>query len=639
MEKMKFQAESKELLNLMINSIYSNKEIFLREIISNASDAIDKYHYNVLTSNGELKDRNYEILINVDKNNRVLSITDNGIGLTKEELVENLGVIAKSGSKEFINKLKEIKDDSKVDIIGQFGVGFYSVFMVAKNIQVITKSYKDKTGYIFESEGKDTFSIDEYPNANDGTTINIFLKDDTKDENYSKYLDQYEIQDLVKKYSDYVRYPIKMNFTISKQDLDDKGEPIENKYHDEQELRTLNSMIPLWKKNKKDVSEKELNEFYKSKYYDSEDPLLSIYVNVEGMISYNALIFIPAHAPYDLYSDNYEKGLNLYVKGIFIKDRVKELIPDYLKFARGLVDSNDLNLNISREMLQESVQLRRIRDNIESKIVSELKKLKENDFDKYVKFFELYGTFVKYGIYTSYGSKSELLKDLLIYKSLKHEDKPISLKQYVSEMNKEQKFIYFASGSSYESIKLMPQIDLFKKKDIDVLLFKEPVDEFSILSLREYDKKEFKSISNEDVDVLSEEEKENIKNLNIENKELLDKIKDCLKDKVDDVVLSSKLTNAPVCLSNKDGLTLEMEETLNKMQGNENQEAYKASKVLEINPNHDLFKGIKSLKDSDELEDYANLLYDQAMLIQGFSIKDPEAFINLLTKIMVKSIK
>ena len=636
MEKMKFQAESKQLLNLMINSIYSNKDIFLREIISNASDAIDKYHYDVLMSNSKLKDRNYEIDISVDKKNRVLTISDNGIGMTKNELIENLGTIAKSGSKEFLEKLAQLKDSNNIDIIGQFGVGFYSAFMVAKKIQVITRSYKDEKGYIFESDGEDSYTIDEFETENFGTKVNVYLKDDTKEENYSQYLEQYELEDLVKKYSDYIRYPIKMEVTVSKQDLDKDGKPIENKYHDEKEIKTLNSMIPLWKKNKKEVTEQELNEFYKNKFYDFEDPLLSLNINVEGMMSYKSLIFIPSHAPYDLYSENYEKGLTLYVKGVFIKDKVKELVPDYLKFIKGLVDSDDLSLNISREILQQTAQLRRIKDSIESKVITELKKLKDNDFDKYNKFFDLYGSHLKYGIYTSYGSKKDELQDLLIYKSLNNQEKSISLKEYVDKMQKDQKYIYYAAGSTNEAINLMPQIDIFKKKGYDVLFLTQPVDEFCFMMMKDYNGKEFKSITNEEIDILNDEEKKKIEDLNNQNKELLDKIKKSLKDKVDDVVISSKLTTAPVCLSNKEGLTLEMENTLNNMPGSD--EKHKAIKVLEINPNHELFKNLSTLSNNEDISFYSNLLYDQAMLIQGFQIKDPENFSKLLTELMLKSL-
>ena len=636
MEKMKFQAESKQLLNLMINSIYSNKDIFLREIISNASDAIDKFHYDVLMSDSKLKDRNYEIDISVDKKNRVLTISDNGIGMTKNELIENLGTIAKSGSKEFLEKLAQLKDSNNIDIIGQFGVGFYSAFMVAKKIQVITRSYKDEKGYIFESDGEDSYTIDEFETENFGTKVNIYLKDDTKEENYSKYLEQYELEDFVKKYSDYIRYPIKMEVTVSKQDLDKDGKPIENKYHDEKEIKTLNSMIPLWKKNKKEVTEQELNEFYKNKFYDFEDPLLALNINVEGMMSYKSLIFIPSHAPYDLYSENYEKGLTLYVKGVFIKDKVKELVPDYLKFIKGLVDSDDLSLNISREILQQTAQLRRIKDSIESKVITELKKLKDNDFDKYNKFFELYGSHLKYGIYTSYGSKKDELQDLLIYKSLNNQEKSISLKEYVDKMQKDQKYIYYAASSTNEAINLMPQIDIFKKKGYDVLFLTQPVDEFCFMMMKDYNGKEFKSITNEEIDILNDEEKKKIEDLNNQNKELLDKIKNSLKDKVDDVVISSKLTTAPVCLSNKEGLTLEMENTLNNMPGND--EKHKAIKVLEINPNHELFKNLSILSSDEDINFYSNLLYDQAMLIQGFQIKDPENFSKLLTELMLKSL-
>ena len=637
MELKEFETESKELLNLMINSIYSNKEIFLRELISNASDALDKYKYLALTSDNQIPSKDeYFIKIDLDKENKCISISDNGVGMTHDELINNLGTIAKSGSKEFINKLKESKDQNDLDIIGQFGVGFYSSFMVAKKVEVLTKSINDENGYIFSSEGSSTYSIDKCDLKDSGTTVKVYLKDDTKDTKFSEYLDEYEIKSLVKKYSDYVRYPIKLDEIIKKPKLDENNKEIENEFVEEKTTTILNSMIPLWKKNKKDVTTEELNEFYKTKFYDYTDPIASLYLTVEGMISYNALIFVPSHAPYDLYSDNYEKGLTLYSRGVFIKDKCKELVPDYLKFIKGLVDSDDLSLNISREILQQTAQLRRIKDSIESKVITELKKLKDNDFDKYNKFFDLYGSHLKYGIYTSYGSKKDELQDLLIYKSLNNQEKSISLKEYVDKMQKDQKYIYYAAGSTNEAINLMPQIDIFKKKGYDVLFLTQPVDEFCFMMMKDYNGKEFKSITNEEIDILNDEEKKKIEDLNNQNKELLDKIKNSLKDKVDDVVISSKLTTAPVCLSNKEGLTLEMENTLNNMPGSD--EKHKAIKVLEINPNHELFKNLSTLSNNEDISFYSTLLYDQAMLIQGFQIKDPENFSKLLTELMLKSL-
>ena len=416
-ETREFQAESKELLQLMINSIYSNKEIFLRELISNASDAIDKYKYLELTSEGKFPGKNYEIWIEPNKAERTLTITDNGIGMSKEELIQNLGTIAHSGSKEFLNKIKEAKEKNDLDIIGQFGVGFYSAFMIADNIEVHTKSVNENSGYVFTSNGESTYSIDEEDIKDSGTRIVLHLRKNEEDENYDKYLENYEIESLVKRYSDFVRYPIKMK-VIEKVAKDNKDEKDFTDGEEQTVIKTLNSMIPLWKKNKSEVTDEDLNSFYKANFNDFDDPLLSINLNVEGMVSFNSLIFVPSHIPYDLYSQNYEKGLKLYIKGIFIKEKAKELVPDYLKFIKGLVDTNDLTLNISREMLQEDPRLKKISETIENKVISNLKDLKNSDYDKYLKFYKLYGDHLMYGIYSSYGFKKNLLADLLVFKSL-----------------------------------------------------------------------------------------------------------------------------------------------------------------------------------------------------------------------------
>lgn len=634
-ETREFQAESKELLQLMINSIYSNKEIFLRELISNASDAIDKYKYLELTSEGKVPGKNYEIWVEPNKKDRTLTITDNGIGMSKEELIQNLGTIAHSGSKEFLNKIKEAKEKNDLDIIGQFGVGFYSAFMVADNIEVHTKSVNENSGYVFTSNGESTYSIDEEDIKDSGTRIVLHLRKNEEDENYDKYLENYEIESLVKRYSDFVRYPIKMKVVekVSKENKDDKD------FTDGEEqtvIKTLNSMIPLWKKNKSEVSEEDLNSFYKANFNDFDNPLLSINLNVEGMVSFNSLIFVPSHIPYDLYSQNYEKGLKLYIKGIFIKEKAKELVPDYLKFIKGLVDTNDLTLNISREMLQEDPRLKKISETIENKVISNLKDLKNSDYDKYLKFYKLYGDHLMYGIYSSYGFKKNLLADLLVFKSLNNE-KEIDLKSYKENMKEGQKYIYFASGKSIESIQLLPEIEKFKKDGIDVLFLTKDIDEFAFTMMNEYEKVEFRNISAHDKESLSDDEKSKLEVLEAENKELLDNIKDSLGAKVDKVSLSTKLVDSPVCISTQNGLSLSMEQTINQVPGDEKA---KASKVLEVNPNHELFKAISEFKGDKELiKKYSDVLYDEAMLLEGFEIEDKATFIKNLNELMLKSLK
>ena len=637
-ETMKFQAESKELLNLMINSIYSNKDIFLRELISNASDAIDKYKFKSLNSEGKIPSKDYKIDIILDKKNNKITIKDNGIGMSKEDLTNNLGTIAKSGSKDFVAKFKEAKESKDFNIIGQFGVGFYSAFMVAQEVEVLTKTIDDKA-YLFTSDGVDTYSIEESEREDTGTTITLTLKKDKDGEEYSKYLETYEIENLVKKYSDYIRYPIKMDVKTSKPKVDKDGKPIEGKYDEVVENKTLNSMIPLWKKNKKDVTEEELNSFYKDKFNDYEDPLASLFISVEGLVSYNALVYIPSHAPYNLYSENYEKGLDLYAKGVFIKEKCKELVPDYLKFVKGVVDSDDFSLNISREILQSNPVINKIANNIENKVVAKLNEIKKEDFDKYLKFFKEFGDHIKYGIYSSYGTKKDLLQDLLVFDSLK-EDKKISLKDYKDKMPKDQKYIYFASGKSKESILMLPQIEKYKKGDQDVLLLSANIDEFCILMMRDYDKVEFKSISEDNKEEVSKEEKEKIESCTAQNKELIDDIKDALKDEVNEVVLSSKLVDSPVCISTKDGLSLNMEDVMSKQPGVDENEAPKAQKVLEINPEHELFKALQALKgDKDKVKKYASLLYEEAMLLEGFDIKNRTEFVKNLNELMVESLK
>ena len=638
-ETKEFQTESKQLLNLMINSIYTNKEIFLRELISNASDAIDKYKYLQLTSEGKLNVKDYQIYLVVDKQNRTLTIKDNGIGMSHDDLVNSLGTIASSGSKEFLKKYKEAKDSEDLNIIGQFGVGFYSAFMVASKIEVLTKTVDDKA-YKFSSDGVKEYTIEEATKEDTGTEITLYLKEDKDDENYSTFLEYYTLEDLVKKYSDYIRYPIKLDEVIRIPKKDEKGEEIKDEYDEKVETKILNSMVPLWKKNKKDVTDEELEKFYKDKFSDYEKPFTSLFLNVDGIVKYNALIFIPSHAPYNLYSENYEKGLDLYSKGIFVKEKCKELVPDYLKFIKGLVDSDDFDLNISREMLQSSPLLRRIEDNIEKKILEKLKEIKNNDYNKYLDFFKTFGDHFKYAIYQSYGAKKEQLQDLLVFNSLLSET-PISLKDYASKMKEDQKYIYYASGKSLDYIKMLPQIEKFKKDGIEVLLLDKKIDEFAIMMMRDYDKKEFKNVADEASNELSKEEKDNLDILIAENKRILDDIKEGLNGKVDEVTFSTKLVDSPVCITTKNGLSLNMENTLNE-EARENNftDDVKATKVLEINPHHELFKAFDAIKDNDEeVKLYGSILYDEALMLEGYEVEDKKEFIEKLNKLMIKSLK
>ena len=631
----KFETESKELLNLMINSIYSNNEIFLRELISNASDAIDKYKYLSLTSKGTVPLLDHEIKIALDKKNRTITISDNGIGMSKEDLMNNLGTIARSGSKDFMSKVKEAKEKGDLDIIGQFGVGFYSAFMVAKKIDVLTKT-NDGQAYLFSSEGEDSYSIEEAEKDGVGTTITLYLKKSTDEVNYDKYLEEYEVKDLVKRYSDYIRYPIKMTCKVRKPKLDKDGNEIKDETEEVFEEQTLNSMVPLWKKNKKDVTDEELNKFYKDKFMDYQDPAISLFVSVDGKITYNSLLFIPSHVPYNLYSESYEKGLQLYSKGVFIKDKAPELLPDYLKFVKGLVDSPDLNLNISREILQHSPIMEKIKENVEKKVVDKLKEVLKEDKEKYYKFWKDFGEHIKYGIYSTYGGKKELLQDILVFHSLNKNDEYITLKEYKDNMAKGQKAIYFVSGENLDAIKLLPQIERYKKLGYDVLLLDQKIDEFCMMMMQEYDKTEFKSITDDATNEISKEEQENIDKVSADNKRLLDNLKEGLKDEIDDVVISSKLVDSPLCLSTKDGLSLEMEKTLNEQPGNE--EKVKAKKVLEINPEHDLFKAFVAIQEDDELvKQYASVLLDEAMLLEGREIVNKKEFVKKLNELMIKA--
>lgn len=641
-----FKTESKRLLDLMINSIYTNQEIFLRELLSNASDAIDKYHYLSLSDDKLAKRNDYEIHLELNKEARTLTISDNGIGMTYDEINDNLGTIAKSGTLAFVKNLENSKEEGKdaLETIGQFGVGFYSAFMVSKKVVVDTKSpYSDK-GYVFTSTGEDTYEIATSDKVTDGTTITLYLKDNIKGEDdkvevdFDQYLDEYTIQYLVKKYSDYIRYPITMYMTKEEPKLDDNGKEVEGEYDEIRTLTTLNSMIPLWKKNKNDVTDEALDDFYMQKFYDFEKPMLHLMFNVEGSVNYNTLLFIPNLPPRNLHSVDYEKGLQLYSKGVFIMDKCKELIPDYLRFVKGVVDSSDLSLNISREMLQQNKVLNLMQKNIEKKIINRLALLQKEDFDKYLTFFKNYGINLKFGAYENYGAKKELLQDLLIYSSV-NSDKMITFKEYVEQMKDNQKDIYYASGNSKEEILSMPQMDIVKKYGYDVLILTDDVDEFLLKILNKYNDHEFKSINQSALDDLTtEEEKEKLEEQQKDHQDLLKALKEALKDEVKDVILSKRLVDSPVCLVSGDGVSFEMEKVIEAMPTNDK---IKAERILEINPNHELFHALNQLyeQNPDDIKDYATLLYNQALLMEGFKLNNSVAFSNLMCKLMIKSIK
>ncbi len=623
-----FKTESQKLLDLMIHSIYTHKEIFLRELISNASDAIDKRHFKALT-NAELMTE-YEITIALDEDKRQITISDNGIGFTEEELVNNLGTIAKSGSKEFKDSLEE----SDIEIIGQFGVGFYSAFMVSKQVEVITKSIDSDTAFKWSSTGSATYTISEIEKQDAGTTIILHLRDNDKEleEDYDEFLREYKIKDLIKKYSDYVRYPIKMDVTKYDYPEDKEKEPVVYK-----ELETINSMIPLWKKNKNDITEEDYNEFYKQHFNDYTEPLKVIHSNVEGLLTYTNLLYIPKKAPFDLYSEKYEKGLQLYSKGVFIMDKNKDLIPDYFRFVKGLVDSSDLSLNISREMLQQNRQLKKIAAAIETKIKSELEKMQKNDRETYNEFYQTYGINLKYGIYDGFGTKKELLQDLIMFKTSLSDDYK-TLLEYTQEMKENQKYIYYASGKTKEAINALPQMDLIKKHEFEVLLFTDDIDEFMVNILHKYGEFEFKSINQGDLDLIDDTKKEELEKLSQDKQPLLDRIKEDLGEKVADVVLSNRLTDSAVCLVSGEGLSIEMEKVLKNLPNNK--EA-KAAKILEINPDHELFMLLEKVytQDPTKIKDYASLLYSQALLIEGIELEDPVEFSNLMIQLMLDANK
>ncbi len=632
-EEIKFKTETKRLLDLMINSIYTNKDIFLRELISNASDALDKHHYLTLTDQS-VEAQDYQIMVVADKNDKTITISDNGIGFTYDELKENLGTIAKSGSKEFVEKLDEKNKDS-VDIIGQFGVGFYSAFIVGSEVEVLTKSPKSDKAYVFRSEGLDRYTIDECNKDSVGTTIIIHLKDDTEDVKYSEYLEEWKIKELIVKYSDYIRYPIK-TYVTSWEETDEKDENGNPKQVEVKKLETVNSMVPLWKKNKNDITEEELNGFYKDKFYDYQDPMMSMHFNVEGLISYNALLFIPKRSPMNLYSEEFERGLQLYTKGVFILDKCKDLIPDYMRFVRGLVDTSDLSLNISREMLQDDKTLKKIASNVEKKILSELEKTLKNDRAKYETFFDEYGISIKYGCYEDYGANKDKLKDLLLFKTLK-EDKYITLSEYVAQMPEGQKDIYFACGKDRNTVINLPYLDQLKKKGYDALICIDGVDEFLFNVLRDYNEHQFKSVNTGDLDLLDEEENKKIDEIKEEKKDLLQALKDSLKDDVVDVVLSKRLTDNAVCLSSKNNVSIEMEKIL----AAQDKYGAKAEKVLEINPNHEVFKAVEAAyqRNPKDIDKYATFLFDNALVVEGLPVKDNVKFAQIMCELFVNANK
>lgn len=625
-----FKAESKRLLDLMINSIYTHKEIFLRELISNASDAIDKLYYQTLEMGDTGLDRSdFAIEVAVDREARTLKITDNGIGMSKEELDNNLGVIAKSGSLQFKNE-KEQKED--IDIIGQFGVGFYSAFMVADDVKVESRAYGSEEAWCWESKGLDGYQISPSGKESRGTAITLHLKEDTEDEQYGEFLEQYRITSLVKKYSDYIRYPIRMELQKSRLKEGTGKDGKDPEYESYFEVETLNSMTPIWKKSRSEVSDEELNAFYKEKFYDWQDPVKVIRTSTEGAATYSALLFIPKTAPMDYYTREYEKGLQLYASGVMIMEKCADLLPDCFSFVKGLVDSQDLSLNISREMLQHDRQLKLIAGRLEKKIASELSALLQNDREKYEEFFKSFGLQLKYGMYDNYGAKKEELKDLVLFYS-STEKKPVTLKEYVSRMKEDQKFIYYGCGETTERILQLPQADAIAEKGYEMLCLTDNVDEFALKILEKYEDKEFRNISSDDLQLQSEEEKKASEQLEEDNKELLTCMKESLEGKVKDVKISGRLKKHPVCISTDGMISTEMEKVLNAMPA---QEKVKAQRVLELNAEHPVFEKLRSLypHDKDRLKTYAELLYDQALLIEGIAIEDPVAFSQKLCEIM-----
>ena len=638
MEKKQFKAESKRLLDLMINSIYTNKEIFLREIISNASDAIDKLYYKGLSDGVSGMDRSdFFIRITPDKEAKTLTVSDNGIGMSREELESNLGTIAKSGSLDFKAE-NEAKDD--FDIIGQFGVGFYSAFMVAGKIKVVSRAYGSDKAYAWESDGADGYTVSECEKDGTGTDVILTLKEDTEDEKYSDYLNEYSLRRLVEHYSDYIRYPIIMNVEKHREKAATEEEKAAEDYKPEWESyyedETLNSMVPIWKKSKSQVTKEEYNEFYKTKFFDWEDPLKVIHANIEGGLNYNALLYIPSQVPYNFYTKSYEKGLQLYSSGVLIMDKCADLLPDYFSFVRGLVDTPDLSLNISREMLQHDRQLKAIAVRIEKKIKSELEEMLAKDRETYEKFFKAFGLQLKYGIYSDYGANKDKLKDLIMFYS-STEKKPVTLAEYVSRMKPEQKYIYYACGESVEKLEKMPQTEALVEKGYEILFMTDDIDEFAVKTLANYDEKEFRSATEKDLDLEQTEEEKKAESEKAEQcKDLLEAVKTALNGKVSDVRLSSRLKKHAVCFASEGHISFEMEKVLNQMPTGEK---VRAERVLELNPEHAVFKAMEkafAANAADEkIAEYAKLLYDMASLLEGMAIDDPVAFTEGVCKLMV----
>ena len=623
--KKEFKSSSKRVLDLMINSIYTNKEIFLRELISNASDALDKLDFLSLTDKSIEKDSKLKITIERDEKERTLTISDNGIGMDESELENNLGTIAESGSLKF--KEENVLDKDS-EIIGQFGVGFYSAFMVSKKVEVLTKKHGCEP-LKWVSEGIDGYTITKANKESNGTSIKLYLKDDNEDEDYSKYLDEYTIKSLISKYSDYIRYPIEMEVDNRK-----LKEGKDNEYEDYKEVITLNSMIPLWKKDKKSINEEDYNNFYTSKFMDYEKPLKVIHNNVEGLVSYKSLLFIPSHAPFDYYYKDYKRGLELYTNGVLIMEKCEELLPDYYGFVKGIVDSDDLSLNISRETLQNDKKVKAISKALETKIHSELKNMLDNDFENYKKFFNVFGPQLKYGAYNMYGINKDKLKDLMIFYSQSKKDM-ITLDNYVHNMKEGQESIYYACGDSIDKIDLLPQVEQVKNKEYDILYLTNYVDEFVFQVLGEYEGKTFKNVANESLNLDTEEEKEKLDKFNKKYKDLLDYMKEVLKDNVSDVRFTDKLTKHPVCLTTNGELSTQMEKVLNAMPEANN---VKANTVLEINNKHKIVKKLNELYNTDkkELTKYVKVLYSQSRLIEGLEIENPTEISSIICDLISK---
>ena len=628
MKTKQFKAESKRLLDLMINSIYTHHEIFLRELISNASDAIDKLYYKALKENlSDISRENFEIHITADKDSRTLTLSDNGCGMSKDDLENNLGTIAKSGSLAFKKENGEEGSKDDIDIIGQFGVGFYSAFMVSECVKVISREYGSDEAWCWESHGIEGYTIEPCEKESYGTDIILTIKENTTDDNYDEFLQPYRLRELVKKYSDYIRYPIRME--VEKSRPKEGGEEGETESYTETE--TLNSMIPLWKKKKSEITEDDYNNFYKDKFYDYQPPAKVIHTSTEGSMTYNALLFIPSRPPFDYYTRDFEKGLQLYASGVMIMEKCADLLPDYFSFVRGLVDSQDLSLNISREMLQHNRQLVAIEKHLEKKIKSELASMLKDDRENYEKFFENFGRQLKFGVYSDYGMHKDVLQDLLLFTS-SNEKKKTTLKEYVDRMREGQKYIYYACGENADRIARLPQIEMLCDNGYEVLYLTEDVDEFALTMMREYEGKEFKNASSDDIE-LDEADKENTKKLNEENKELLSFMKEALGDKVKEVTLSGRLKSHPVCLSSSGGMSIEMEKVLNAMP---NDQKVKAERVLEVNAGHPVFEKLKELysADQDKVKAYTNILYSQALLIEGLPIEDPVEYSNQVCELM-----